>query len=46
MEMCVTVPDFFWKNPLATKMSKMAKKWSLGLFRKIYSFVLSRNGVE
>ena len=37
---------FFWKNPLATKMSKMAQKWGFGLFRKIYSFVFSRNSVE
>ena len=27
MEMCVTQPLFFWKNPLLAKMSKNSKKW-------------------
>ena len=50
MEMCVTEPVFFWKNPLPPKMTENGQKWPkivfFLLFRNIYSLVLSGNVVE
>ena len=47
MKMCVTEPDFFWKNPLLAKMNKNDQKWPkmefFGLFRKIYSNALGQS---
>lgn len=38
--------DLFWKNPFLVKMNKNGPKMGVfGHFRKIYSLVLSRNGV-
>ena len=47
---CVIKSAFFWKNPLweknDQKCSKIAPKCFFGLLRKIYSLVLSGNGVK
>ena len=43
MGMCVTEPDFFCKSFLLVKMTKNI---FFGLFRKIYSLVLSGIDVE
>ena len=43
MKMCVTEPDFFWKNPLLAKMNKNGRKMGFfGFFRKIYSNALGQ----
>ena len=46
MEICAKVPNYFGKFPFWYKWSKMAQQWGFGLFRKIYSAVLSGNRVE
>ena len=47
MEMWITEPDFFFeKSPYGKNGQKWSKNKIFGLFRKIYSLVLSGNGVE